>query len=92
MTVSEKLDFIEKRRKHVQRKQRESGITNEIKERLHKRGMVVADMKYLPASDLKSIICNDVDKFKPKPRTSISSPANELANAEDFTSEGQIDK
>ena len=74
MTVTEKLDFLEKRRKYLQRKQRESGITNELKERLHKRKMVVADLKHLPACDMKSIICNGVDKVKRHPKTSINTP------------------
>jgi len=40
MNVPEKLDFMMKRRKYFEKKEKESGITADVKNVLEQRGMV----------------------------------------------------
>ena len=56
MNVPEKKDFLEKREKYLKKKQLESGITNEALETLKARKMVPADLKFLPACEVKDIL------------------------------------
>ena len=62
MTVPEKIEYIAKRKKFLEKKQKDSGISKEVQQRLQQRNMVVADLKFLPASTLIDILQTDTQK------------------------------
>ena len=56
MNVQEKIEFMEKRRKFLKKKHKDSGITDDVKAVLSERKMVPDDLKYLPACEVKDIL------------------------------------
>jgi len=56
MGVKEKEDYLLKFKRFKRRRQTESGITEEVKNKLLKRGLIPEDLKYLPACEVKDIL------------------------------------
>ena len=64
MNVPEKLEYFEERDRFLKKKQLKSGITDKVKETLKQRNMVPADLKYLPACEVKGILENSNSNAK----------------------------
>ena len=56
MNVTEKLNYLQKRKVFQDKRKTESGITEDVLEVLRQRKMTTQDLDYLPACEIKDIL------------------------------------